>query len=193
MLRDYFPMALAFIWKPNIDGQPYHATPHDTGGATNWGVTYATWTAWQRLHGLTTSLSVFRSLDKSAFEPLYRAQFWNACRCSSLGPVGIMIFDCAVNCGPGHAAGFLQMVLGVGVDQQIGPLTIAAYAAVDPAMLARALCTQREDYYNNCAQAEYFCNGWNRRAEMCRDYVLSLLPYATKPPELSQPGITHDS
>jgi lysozyme family protein len=176
MLLDYFPKALDFIWRPDVDGQPYHVSPHDSGGATSWGVTYSTWAAWQRLHGQPASLGAFRLLDKSAFEPLYRAQFWNSCRCSSLGALGIMVFDCSVNCGPGHAAAFLQMVLGVDVDSQIGPLTIAAYAAVDPAVLARALCVQREDYYRTCSQAEYFCRGWNRRAEMCRDYVLSLLP-----------------
>jgi lysozyme family protein len=180
MLRDYFPKALDFIWRPDVDGQPYHVTPHDTGGATNWGVTYATWSAWQRLHRQPASLSAFKQLDKSAFEPLYRAQFWNACRCSSLGPIGIMVFDCAVNCGPGHGASFLQMVLGVDVDGQIGPLTIAAYAAVDPDVLVRALCEQREDYYQHCPRAEYFCKGWNTRAENCRDYVLSLLPNPTE-------------
>jgi lysozyme family protein len=180
MLQDYFSMALDFIWKPEIDGQPYHVTPHDTGGATSWGVTYSTWVAWQRLHGQPASLSAFKRLDKSGFEPLYRAQFWNACRCSSLGPIGIMVFDAAVNCGPGNAAGLLQMVLGVTVDRQIGPITVAAYAAVDPPTLARALCEQRENYYQHCAQAEYFCKGWNRRAEMCRDHVLSLLSNSTE-------------
>jgi lysozyme family protein len=181
MLRDYFPTALAFLWRPDVDGQPYHVTPHDSGGATNWGVTYATWAAWQRLHKEPASLATFRALSQNEFAPLYRAQFWNACRCSSLGAVGVMVFDCAVNCGPGHAAGFLQMVLGVDVDNQIGPITIAAYAQVDPASLARMLCVQREDYYKACSQAEYFCAGWNHRAEMCRDYVLALLPYSRVP------------
>jgi len=176
MLRDYFPTALAFIWRPDVDGQPYHVTPHDGGGATSWGVTYATWAAWQRLHGQRASMAAFKALQKDDFQPLYRAQFWNACRCPSLGVIGIMVFDCAVNCGPAHAAGFLQTVLGVTVDNQIGPITIAAYANVDPTVLVHALCTQREDYYRSCSQAEYFCTGWNRRAEACRDYVLALLP-----------------
>lgn len=189
MLRDYFPTAMAFLWRADVDGQPHHITPHDAGGATNWGVTYATWTAWQRLHGQPASLAIFENLDKSAFLPLYRAQFWNACRCPSLGAVGVMVFDIAVNCGPGHAAGFLQMVLGVTVDNQIGPITIAAYAQVNPATLVRMLCVQREDYYKSCAQAEYFCAGWNRRAEMCRDYVLALLPNTTKPLDSLKSGI----
>ena len=176
MLRDYFPTALNFIWRPDLDGQPYHVTPHDPGGGTSWGVTYATWTGWQQLHRQPASQDAFKSLGKDDFQPLYRAQFWNSIRCSSLGAIGIMMFDCAVNCGPGHAAGFLQMVLGVAVDNQIGPITVAAYANADPAALARALCAQREDYYKHCPEADYFCKGWDRRAEMCRDYVLPLLP-----------------
>jgi lysozyme family protein len=181
MIRDYFPTALAFVWRPDIDGQPYHVSPNDPGGATNWGVTYQTWAGWQRLHKQPASLPVFHALDKDAFQPLYRALFWNACRCSSLGAVGVMVFDVAVNCGPGHGAGFLQTVLGVDVDNQIGPVTLGAFANKDPATVVRALCEQREHYYKNCSQAEYFCNGWNRRAEACRDYVLNLLPYPAPP------------
>lgn len=176
MLRDYFPTALDFIWKPEIDGQPYHVTPNDSGGATNWGVTYATWSSWQRLHKEPSSPTTFRALERDAFQPLYRALFWNSCRCSSLGAVGVMVFDIAVNCGPAHGAGFLQTVLGVTVDNQIGPVTIAACLNKDPVTLAQALCAQRERYYKACSQAEYFCTGWDKRAETCRDYVLALLP-----------------
>jgi lysozyme family protein len=140
MIRDYFPTALAFVWRPDIDGQPYHVSPNDPGGATNWGVTYQTWAGWQRLHKQPASLPVFHALDKDAFQPLYRALFWNACRCSSLGAVGVMVFDVAVNCGPGHGAGFLQTVLGVDVDNQIGPVTLGAFANKDPATVVRALC-----------------------------------------------------
>jgi lysozyme family protein len=185
MLRDYFPTALSFIWRPDNDGQPFHDTPHDPGGATNWGVTYSTWTGWQQLHKLPVSMDAFKALGKDDFQPLYRAQFWNSIRCSSLGAIGIMMFDCAVNCGPGHAAGFLQTVLGVTVDREVGPITIAAYANIDAAKLARALCAQREDYYQHCPNAQYFCKGWDRRAEACRDYVLSLLPKPVPPVSLS--------
>ena len=83
MLRDYFPTALSFIWRPDNDGQPFHDTPHDPGGATNWGVTYSTWTGWQQLHKLPVSMDAFKALGKDDFQPLYRAQFWNSIRCSS--------------------------------------------------------------------------------------------------------------
>ena len=185
MLRDYFPTALSFIWRSDLDGQPLHITPGDPGGATSWGVTYATWAGWQQLHRQPASLAVFKTLGKDDFQPLYRAQYWNSIRCSSLGAIGIMMFDCAVNCGPGHAAGFLQTVLGVTVDREIGPLTVATYTTMDPAKLARALCSQREDYYQHCPNAQYFCKGWDRRAEACRDYVLSLLPKPVPPVSLS--------
>ena len=69
----------------------------------------------------------------------------------------------------------------VTVDREIGPLTVATYTTMDPAKLARALCAQREDYYAHCPNAEYFCKRWDRRAEMCRDYVLALLPRPVPP------------
>lgn len=176
MLRDYFPTALSFLWRPDVDGQPFHDTPHDPGAATAWGCTYSTWYAWSRLHNTNTTLDEFKQLTQNDLAPLYRAQYWNAIRCSSMTAIGIQMFDAAVNCGPAHAAGFLQTVLGVTVDDQIGPVTMAAFAQFDPYVLSRALCSQREEFYRTRPNAVYFERGWDHRAEMCRDYVLSLLP-----------------
>lgn len=175
MLRDYFDAALAFIYRPDIDGQGYHATPHDDGGCTIYGCTYATWFAWQRMHNAPATIDAFKILTQEELQPLYRAQYWNACRCNSMAAAGIMVFDAAVNSGPAHAAAFLQTVLRVKVDGQIGPVTVAAFANADPEAVVRQLCVQREDFYHSRPNAVYFEKGWDRRAEACRDYVLALL------------------
>ena len=175
---DYFPLGIGFVWRPENDGQPFHVTANDAGGATAWGVTIATWRAWQVAHGQTGQVyaTTFARIPKEDFLPMYRANFWNACACGSLGAIGIAVFDAAVGSGPGHAALFLQHTLGVAMDGQIGPITVRVATQADQRALTKALCDEREAFYAKIPTARYFGRGWDRRAEACRDYVLSLLP-----------------
>lgn len=174
-MTDLFPKAMSFVWAADNDGQPFHMSANDPGGATSWGVTYQTWSGWQRLHGVTPSLALFRACQQSDFLSLYNSMFWNACRCGSMGAVGIQIFDAAVNCGPGNAVKFLQTVLDVEIDGQIGPITLRVAQQTDQNALARQLCAQREEFYSTRSGARYFERGWDARAERCRDLVLGML------------------
>jgi lysozyme family protein len=181
VMIDLFPAAMAFVFRPENDGQPFHVSPNDPGGATSFGVTFNTWAGWQRLHKSPVSMALFRECKQADFLPLYRAMFWNSCSCISMGAVGIQVFDAAVNCGPGHAAGFLQTVLSVRVDDQIGPLTLAVAQQTDQRALARQLCEQREEFYASRPGAVYFERGWDARAVRCRDLVLGILGVAATP------------
>jgi lysozyme family protein len=176
---DLFTAAMDFVWAPDNDGQPFHVTANDPGGATSWGVTFSTWSGWQQLHACPVSSASFMAIAKPDFLPLYRALYWNACCCGALGPIGIQVFDAAVNAGPGHAARFLQAALNgsyrLVIDGQIGPKTVAAAHACDQKQLSRRLCAQREEFYAHLPQARYFGAGWDHRAERCRDLVLCLL------------------
>jgi lysozyme family protein len=178
---DLFSEAMDFIWLPENDGQPYHITTSDPGGATSWGVTYDTWASWRELHGDPVSMAGFKRVLRPDLLPLYRTMFWNACNCDALGPIGIQVFDAAVNCGPGHAALFLQALIGVAQDRAIGPLTIAAARAQDQPALSRLLCSRREEFYATRLAARYFERGWDARAEACRDLVLSILASKVHP------------
>lgn len=171
---------MAFIWRPENDGQPLHLTPNDLGGSTAWGTTFTTWAAWQRLHNAPVSMDAFKALAQSDFLPLYRTLFWNASRCGNLGPIGIQIFDAAMGSGPGNAGMFLQHVLrAIGSpytgNAQIGPAMVAAVNNCVPAVLNLALCTERERFYATLPTAKYFERGWDRRAEACRDLVAGLI------------------
>lgn len=172
---DFFPTGMSFVERPDNDGQGFHETLHDTGGDTAWGVTYNTWCAWQRLHNGPTTVAAFKALGKTDVYPLYRTMFWNASRCGNMGALGIQAFDVAMGSGPGTAARFLQHVLKVNADGQIGPATIAALHDADPAKVNAAFCTEREAFYATLPTARYFERGWDRRAEDCRAFVASLL------------------
>ena len=181
-MSDMFTEAMAFIWQPDNDGQPFHVSPHDPGGATAWGVTYRTWADWRRMYEMPVSEAIFQTSKQADFLPLYREIFWNICSCDSLGAIGIQVMDAAVNCGPAYAAAFLQTVLNVVVDGRIGPITLAVAQQTDQRSLARQLCEQREAFYATRSGAAYFQRGWDARAERCRDLVLSMLGVPVAPP-----------
>ena len=183
-MTDQFPPAMSFVWRPENDGQTLHKSPNDPGANTAWGVTFTTWVGWQRLHNGPVSMEDFAGLGRDDFLPLYRAMFWNSCRCGNLGALGIQVFDAAVLSGPGNAGLFLQHVLkAVGSsytgDAQIGPIMVAAVNNAAPAALNMAFCTERERFYAASPNARYFGGGWKRRAEDCRDFVAGILNSAT--------------
>lgn len=186
MSEDPFDPAFAFVERPDNDGQPCHVTPNDPGKATAWGVTFATWSAWQRMHGATPTLAAFQALTMADTSPLYRALFWNACQCGSLAPgVGLMVFDAAVGSAPLHAARWLQSVVGVPQDGAIGPQTIAAAGRMPAARIINALATTRESFYASLPTFRYFGNGWDRRAEDCRRLALSMVAKSSVAPSQS--------
>jgi len=101
--------------------------PSDPGGMTNLGVTKATWEAWV---GRESNEKEMRSLTPEMVEPLYKRKFWDACRCDDLkSGIDYLVFDFAVNAGPGRSAKILQSAVGVTPDGGIGPITLAAAIA----------------------------------------------------------------
>jgi lysozyme family protein len=189
---DPFDAAIAFVWRPDNDGQGYHDDPRDPGGATTWGVTFATWSAWQRLHGTTPTLAAFRVLGPDDLRTLYRALFWNACQCGALPlGVGLVVFDAAVGSAPLHAARWLQQVVGVTQDGEIGPETIAAARRMPPVVTINALATTREAFYASLPTFRVYGRGWDRRATDCCLLALSMAGAhtdSTPEPEPAGPG-----
>ncbi len=119
-------------------------------------------------------------------EALYRALFWNACQCAALPlGVGLMTFDAAVGSAPLHAARWLQSVVGVPQDGEIGPQTIAAARRMPPATVINALATTRESFYASLPTFRYYGNGWDRRAQDCRTLALSMVGKSAVTPSQS--------
>lgn len=173
-MSDLFPTGLAFIMRPENDGQSYHVTPGDAGGDTNHGVTWANWQAWCRQHSTRLVFQEFRDAPAATFTPIYRAWFWNACRCASLGPIGIAVFDMAVTAGPGTAAKTLQRALGLDEDGELGPVTVRAANAVPRMDMNTKFLAARLTFYADLNQPQ-FLHGWERRAKDCYALVTSLI------------------
>ena len=163
-----FQQALAFVWRPENDGQPYHVTPGDHGGATAWGVTYRACTAFETLHHMVNSTPTeFARLPRQAFEDFYRVAYWNVVQGDHLPPgIGLMLFDAAVMSGPVQAVQMLQYCVDTDCDGILGPITLAAVHSEAPAGLIDDYLQARLDFYESLRQPE-FLDGWKARAARC--------------------------
>lgn len=135
--------------------------PKDPGGATNRGVTLATLSDWL---GRTATKAEVKALTVSDVAPIYRQRYWNAVKGDDL-PAGVdlMVFDLAVNSGPGRAAKFLQEVVGAAVDGQIGPGSLAKVNALHPGAVIDGMAERRERFYRGLGTFDTFGRGWMRR------------------------------
>lgn len=154
--------------------------PADPGGATMFGITAATLSRWR---GHPVGAEEVAALTEEEAREIYRAQYWNLLRCDDLPPgVDLMVFDCGVNAGPGVAARLLQRVVGVREDGAIGPVTIAAARAMDPAECVGRLARLREEHYRGLPGFARFGRGWLRRVEIVRRAALEMA-------EVAQPAV----
>lgn len=100
-----FEEAYAFIrrWEGG-----YVHDPDDRGGATNMGITQATYDDYRRRHGLSPQ-EVARITEEEA-QAIYR-EFWEHSGAGQLPrPLGLVHMDTAVHMGPGRARQFLSEV-----------------------------------------------------------------------------------
>ena len=89
-------------------------------------------------------------------------------------PLRLVVFDAAVNSGPGQSLKWLQAELGITVDGVIGPLTLAAVTALDaPALerLALALIERRLAFLRGLSKWRTFGRGWSNRIAALREVV----------------------
>lgn len=143
----------------------YVNDPDDPGGATNRGVTQATYDAFRKRNGVATQ-SVRRITDEEVRQ-IYRRQYWDRVQGDEL-PSGVdyAVFDFAVNSGVSRAAKHLQAIVRVGQDGIIGEITLAAVAAhPDKARLIIDLCASRMRFLRGLSTWWKFGRGWTRRVE----------------------------
>lgn len=135
--------------------------PADPGGATNRGVTLKTLSEWL---GRPATKAEVKALTVADVAPIYRAKYWNVVKADDL-PAGVdlMVFDLAVNSGPGRAAKFLQEVVGAAQDGSIGPATLAKVRALHPLAVIDGMARRREAFYRSLRTFDTFGRGWMKR------------------------------
>ncbi|WP_448102693.1 glycoside hydrolase family 108 protein [Luteibacter jiangsuensis] len=156
----------------------YVNDPVDPGGATNRGITMATFRSCAReLLGIEPTLDALRQLTEMQAATIYKALYWDAIRGDEMPSQHIanIVCDFQVNAGASSAR-LLQRVLNLlgaeprlRIDGRIGKATLAALRAADPNNVHVLFQNGRRDYYRDLVQRRpplaRFLKGWLRRVD----------------------------
>ena len=140
--------------------------PSDPGGATNKGITIATFRRYVKPKGTIADL---KALTTAQAVVVYKRQYWDRVMADSL-PWGVdyAVADYAVNSGPAQAARDLQRVVGAAVDGKIGPQTIDMVRKMKPQDVIRQLCARRLAFMKAIKGGKLwqtFGKGWQKRVD----------------------------
>ncbi|MDR1361382.1 MAG: hypothetical protein LBJ18_03730 [Rickettsiales bacterium] len=167
----------------------YVCRASDTGGQTYAGITRRDnpgCAFWSQIDDICTKMSqkssngtdeLARTINKvlsvnqraqSEIAECYHARYWLPANCDSLPwPICAIVFSTAVNCGTVPAKKILQQALGVVVDGNVGPKTLAAVESANQNTLKAKYCDVLTAHYQgivskNPAQKPNL-TGWLRR------------------------------
>ena len=157
-MKDNFQKALAAVL---VHEGGFVNNPKDPGGMTNLGCTKA---VWEEHCGHDVDEKTMRGLTPADVGPLYRQKYWNKIQGDEL-PSGVdyVVFDAAINSGPGRAAKWLQACVGVEPDGNIGPKTLAAVRAFNAKALVDDFGKRRLSFMMDLPTWPTFGKGWSRR------------------------------
>ena len=133
----------------------------DPGGETNLGCTKKVYEEWV---GHPVDSNTMKNLTPEQVAPIYKNKYWDKVK-GDIMPSGLdyLLFDMAINSGPGRATKLLQAALSVTADGAIGPATLKAIQAADPKELIEKFSIERLQFYQNLPTFGTFGKGWSRR------------------------------
>jgi lysozyme family protein len=146
--------------------------PSDPGGATNHGITLATFRRMVKPHATIDDL---KQMDSETAEDIYRRIYWSAVAGDDL-PVGVdlVVFDHGVNAGPRRAIELLQRTVGANPDGIIGKVTLFMVDKIQPLKLIDQYSKARLSYCQRLKHWKTFGRGWSRRVNETRELALAL-------------------
>ncbi len=152
----------------------------DPGGATNMGITLATYRAW--CNDPHADAAELRALPRSTATCIYGSDYWNRLRGSAM-PAGLdlLVFDFAVTCGTMRSARELQAALGLPtpqIDGSIGPETLLRAGLAHRGDLISQLTKRQIMFYRVLPAFPVFGNGWLARTERRRVKALAMADMA---------------
>jgi lysozyme family protein len=146
--------------------------PKDPGGMTNLGVTKRVWEEWV---GHEVDEKAMRALTPEIVGPMYKSKYWDKIKGDDL-PTGVdyIVFDAAINSGPGRAAKWLQTAVGAVPDGAIGPGTLAKVEAMDAKAIVEKYQATRLAFLQSLPTWDTFGKGWGRRVTEVKDAALRM-------------------
>jgi lysozyme family protein len=153
--------------------------PDDPGGLTNKGITLKTFNLWFPRAGGADGL---RTISSQQVNIIYDAGYWMNVQGDAL-PTGVdlVVFDFAVNAGPGRSVMMLEAVAGTNRDGIDGPRTETAIAKMDPTVVITKLTNLHEAFYRADPDFDEFGGGWLARLADCRTQALAMVEAANAP------------
>ena len=144
----------------------------DRGGATNRGVTLATYKAFRG--GEKTTATDLRNMTRNEWNTIMQRNYWDRVNATAIKSQAVanMLADWAVNSGPATAVKKLQRIVGTKVDGILGQDTLNAVNRTEPAVLFRALRQARLNFLEAITRRDpsqaIFLAGWTRRVKALR-------------------------
>lgn len=159
---------LVFVLK--WEGTEYTDHPADYGGPTRYGIIQRVYDAY-RASKKQNKRSV-KNISEAEYTEIYEKNYWNPVRSQFLsGPLGLALFDTAVNLGVGGAISRLQAALKVKITGTWTNEISAVIHNVDQTKVALTICNlrikKRHDRVKQNPTQQVFLKGW-----LNRDYDL---------------------
>ena len=138
--------------------------PADKGGATNRGVTLATFRKW---YGASKTVEDLRALTDCQWCRIMRS-YWDGVKADQITnqSVAELMADWHVNAGV-NAIKEAQRMFGIKADGIVGPVTLTYLNSPNTEAIFYRLRSAREDYYVRLVKSnpsqQQFLNGWLRR------------------------------
>lgn len=156
----------------------YVNNPADRGGPTSRGVTQRVYDDYRMRKGL--GRMPVSGISGEEVQEIYFNGYWKLAQCDRFPqPVDMVVFDAAVNSGPGRAVKWVQQLVGAKPDGDFGPKTLASVSSYigthGSRNMARDLIGIREGFLDaivdNDASQSVFKKGWDSRLAHLRDAV----------------------
>ena len=134
----------------------------DPGGATNKGVTLATF---RSVFSKDKTVKDLRKITDSQWMTIFKTRFWDRYKADNIKDEWItyLLVDWLWTSGPGNAIERVQKFLGLKVDGIVGNVTINKINSFNGKELFIKLWHLRENFIKTRAQYPIYGKGWLRR------------------------------
>ena len=139
--------------------------PNDKGGATNRGVTLATFRKW---YGADKTVADLKAMTDCQWCRIMRS-YWDTVKgdCIKNQSIADLVADWHINAGV-KAIKRIQRMFGCTADGIVGKVTLSYLNSPNPEAIFYRIRDERENYYldivKNDPSQRVFLNGWLRRA-----------------------------